>query len=506
MKGRRQHAFRNVPARPVHSMEIKCRTAKEASPIALVVRRSYRGLPSFLRSMVIRPFPSAESINGIPTSGVGSSRNRSWWATARYMPRRQQLVTALKDLARALGVSLAALCLVELSLHLCGTRFDASLFQMDQVRGFSFRPGAVGWRTDENDILVRINRFGNRDRERSLYAAPGTLRIAVLGSSYTAALEVEQQETYTAMLERDLSRPGMPVEVLNFGVEGYGPAQIYYTLHDQVWPFHPQIIIDEVSLKICILTSTPKFNPSRITYPYFRVAGDSVVPDESSDKAIRPTAKQIWIDNHVRTAVNASDLLLLTTSASKDIGLKSRNLVAFLQGRRAAAPDPRLDPWNWTLVPPPTPETEQSWEILEGLTRKMQHETAAHGAEFWVVTSDDPFQVNPDPAVAETLRRAMGVQDLTYGDDRLEQFLSTEQVKHIHLEQALVAYQQRTGSYLHGGVKLPPGEGHWNALGHSVVAQIIAENLLRNSRELQDWERTVTSGASRTEQTMVAGR
>jgi hypothetical protein len=455
--------------------------------------------------MVIRPFPNAESIGGRPTSGLGSRRNLSW-AAARSMLRRTQLATALKDLLRALGVSLAVLCLVELSLHLCGARFDASLFQMDQVRAFSFRPGAVGWRTDENDIFVRINRFGNRDRERSIYAAPGTLRIAVLGSSYTAALEVEQQETYTAMLEHELSRPGMPVEVLNFGVEGYGPAQIYYTLHDQVWPFHPQIIIDEVSLKICVLTSTPKFNPSRISYPYFRVEGDSVVPDESSNRAIRPTDKQIWIDNRVRTAVNASDLVLLTTTASKDIGLKWRSLVAFLGGKRAATIDPRLDPWNWTLVPPPTPETEQSWEILEGLIRKMQDESTAHGADFWVVTSDDPFQVNPNPAVAETLRRAMGVQDLTYGDDRLEQFLSAQRIKHVRLAPALVAYEQRTGSYLHGGVKLPPGEGHWNALGHRVVAQIIAENLLRNSRTLQDWERTVPTGASKTEQTMVAGR
>jgi hypothetical protein len=456
--------------------------------------------------MVIRLLPGAESINGRPTAGLASSRKRSWWATTRSMALRQHLVMALKDFLRGLAVSLAALCLVDLSLHLCGARFDASLFQMDEVRAFSFRPGAVGWRTDENDIFVRINRFGNRDRERTIDAAPGTLRIAVLGSSYTAALEVEQQETYTAMLERDLSRPGMPVEVLNFGVEGYGPAQIYYTLHDEVWPFHPQIIIDELSLKICVLTSAPKFNPSRISYPYFRVAGDSVVPDESSDKAIRPTGKQIWIDNHVRTAVNASDLILLTTSASKDVGLKWRSLVAFLEGKRTAATEPRLDPWNWTLVPPPTPETEQNWEIFEGLIRKMQDETAAHGAEFWVVSSDDPFQINPDPAVGETLRRAMGAQDLTYGDDRLEKFLTAEQIKHIHLEPALVAYVQRTGSYLHGGVKLPPGEGHWNALGHRVVAQIISDDLLRNSRELQDWERTVPSRASKTEQALIARR
>jgi hypothetical protein len=280
------------------------------------------------------------------------------------------------------------------------------------------------------------------------------------------------------------------VEVLNFGVEGYGPAQMFYTLRDQVWRFHPQIIIDEVSLRVCVLTSTRKLHPEGISYPYFRLSGGSVVPDETSEKAARPTDTQVSVSNHIRTVVNASDLILLVSSFKKEPGLKLTSLAGLGAVSATATTDARLDPWNWTLIPPPVPEIEQGWEILDRLVCVMRDETAAHGAEFWVINSNDPFQINPDPAVEETLRHQMGAQTLMYGDDRFETFLSGEHINHIHLEPALQAYVQRTGSYLHGGVKRAPGEGHWNAQGHQVVAQIVSDDLRRESKMLNSWEQT----------------
>ena len=419
---------------------------------------------------------------------------------------RSKVAAVIKDLLRTVAVSLGALCLIELSFHLCGARFEASLFQMDPVRNYSFRPGATGWRTDENDVFVRINSFGNRDRERSLYPAPGTLRIAVLGSSYTAALEVEQQQTYTAMLERELSRPGAPVEVLNFGVEGYGPAQMYYTLHDQVWRFHPQIIMDEVSLRMCVLTSTHKFHPAGIPYPYFKLAGESVVPDEASEKAARPTSEQVSISNHIRSVVNSTDLILLTNSFNKEPGSRLTGLLGLRAVGATSVTNTRLDPWNWTLIPPPDPEIERGWQILDRLIRVMRDETTAHDAEFWVIASNDPFQVNPDPSVGENLKRQMGTQNLMYGDDRFEQFLSGEHIRHIHLEPVLSDYAHQTGRYLHGGVKRAAGEGHWNALGHRIVAQIIADNLRRDSDALNNWAGTAPTQASNTAQATGARR
>ena len=393
--------------------------------------------------------------------------------------------------------------LFEIGLRLCGVRFDASLFQMDPIRSYAFRPGASGWHTSENDIFVRINKEGNRDCDRSFEPALGTLRIAVLGSSTTAGLEVEQDQTYTALLERLLSKPGLKVEVLNFAVEGYGPAQDFYTMHDQVWKYHPQIVIDEVSLKQYVLNSTRKFSTTHISYPYFEPANDSVRPDPVDRHIARPTSRQISISNRFRAVVNSSELILLVTTAIKDVGLKAKS-VSLLPNAKSSdsAADPRSDPWRWTLIPPPSPEISLGWQVLEGLTLRMRDEAKSHQAEFWVVVSDDAFQVNPDPAVAETLRQRMGANNLMYGDNRYEAFLSTKQVKHIHLAPALLAYAQRTKAYLHGGPKIAPGEGHWNALGHRIVALTIAQDLQRSSPTLQAFERS--GGAKRREATQTA--
>jgi hypothetical protein len=407
--------------------------------------------------------------------------------------RRSRPRAFVTDLFFAGCVSLALISVLELGLHLSGVHLESSLFQMDPVRSYSFRPGASGWSTDENDVFVRVNRFGNRDVERTRDAEPGTLRIAVMGSSTTAGLQVKQEQTYTAVLERRLSRLGARVEVLNFAVPGYATSQDFYTLRDQVWKFHPQIVMEEVSMKLHVVNNTKKLAMPKIDYPYFRLAGDSVVPDESSEKEPRPSSRQIAFSNSMRNFVNSFDLILLAMSARKELGS-----YGFGKAPTGAlvSHDPRSDYWRWTLIPPRFPEIEQGWQILERLLLKMREECDARGAEFWVIASNDAFQINPDPAVAENLRREMREPDLDYGDRRFGHLLEDHGLRHIYLRPDLMAYVNRTKAYLHGGPKMPLGDGHWNALGHRVVAETIAAKLRADSVRFQQWENERTSSVN----------
>ena len=408
---------------------------------------------------------------------------RNYWQSRNYL---------LRDLMVTVVVSCAVLCVLELSLHLCQVHFNASLYQMDPVRDYSFRPNASGWATKEQDVFVHIDNFGNRDRDRSLTPAPHTLRIAVLGSSTTAGLEVQQNQTYTAIMERILSRPGAPVEVLNFAVPGYGPAQDYYTLRDQVWQFQPQIVMEEISLKQYVLNSVRKLSQNGSSYPYFRLDGSALVPDDGTPIKDRPSKREISLSNRVRRIVNSIDLVLLAHSFKERLGTTSKNFIPYLEGAQPVAIDTRSDPWRWTLLPPSSKEVEQGWEILQRLLVMMRDETITHGAEFWVIETDDAFQVNPDPKVSERLRIRMKSPDLTYGDRRFDGFLSTQSIQHVHLAPPLLAFAQRNGVYLHGGPKITPGDGHWNVLGHRVVGEVVSQELLRDSVTLQRWEATTT--------------
>ena len=84
--------------------------------------------------------------------------------------------------------------------------------------GSKLRPGIKGHFLKEGGGYVRINSDGLRDREHSLSPPPNTLRIAVLGDSFTEAMQVNREEAFWAVMEKDLqgcgNLRGRQVEVL----------------------------------------------------------------------------------------------------------------------------------------------------------------------------------------------------------------------------------------------------------------------------------------------------
>lgn len=80
-------------------------------------------------------------------------------------------------------------------------------------RAFRFRTNSVGLRRDDDVVVPK---------------PPGTFRVLVLGDSQTSGY-TDNDETYPARLEALLQRRAGParVEVLNAGVDGYGPQQAY---------------------------------------------------------------------------------------------------------------------------------------------------------------------------------------------------------------------------------------------------------------------------------------
>jgi hypothetical protein len=84
---------------------------------------------------------------------------------------------------------------------------------------------------------VSINSDGLRDREHSLAHPQNTLRIAVLGDSFAEAMQVNQDETFWAVMEKDLqgcpNLHGRRVEAINFGQSGFGTAEELLVLHDR---------------------------------------------------------------------------------------------------------------------------------------------------------------------------------------------------------------------------------------------------------------------------------
>jgi len=113
------------------------------------------------------------------------------------------------------------------------------------VLGWSHIPEVKTLYTDEGRGLIEINSHGFRDIERTYDKADGVFRIGVFGDSQTEAIQVNLEQTYPQILEKML---GERVEVFNFGVSGYSPAQEYLVMQDQIERYDIDLVL--VSLYI----------------------------------------------------------------------------------------------------------------------------------------------------------------------------------------------------------------------------------------------------------------
>jgi hypothetical protein len=88
--------------------------------------------------------------------------------------------------------------------------------------------------------IVNSNQRGVRGvREYALARTPGTGRIVTIGDSFTFGDDVDDADTFSAQLERDLSS----TEVLNLGIHGYGHDQMLIRLQRDGLPYAPDIVV-----------------------------------------------------------------------------------------------------------------------------------------------------------------------------------------------------------------------------------------------------------------------
>ena len=79
--------------------------------------------------------------------------------------------------------------------------------------------------TIEYSASVRINSKGHRGPEVGA-KAPGELRLLALGDSFTLGVQVEEEQTFSALLGAKLTASlGRPVRIINAGVDGFGTEQ-----------------------------------------------------------------------------------------------------------------------------------------------------------------------------------------------------------------------------------------------------------------------------------------
>ncbi len=136
----------------------------------------------------------------------------------------------------------------ELALRISYAQTNTDYYrQYHPVLGHSLTPNANYTEADpfqEFTIDYHINSLGLRDREYPLEKPNNTIRILILGDSFTEGFGVQSEETFTKQLEKKLNKDSdYTYEVINAGVLSYSPLLYYLYLTQYGILLHPDIVI-----------------------------------------------------------------------------------------------------------------------------------------------------------------------------------------------------------------------------------------------------------------------
>ena len=371
------------------------------------------------------------------------------------MNRRRANVIAV---ASSLSVSLL---LAEGALRLAGIRFPA-FYTVDSERGYALRPGADGRWTREGNGQVRVNSAGFRAPEVSLHPPEGVLRVAVLGDSFTEALQVDEKATWVYQLQsrlngashcKLLSASAGQVQLLNFGVGGYGTGQELLTWRHLAIRYRPDLVILALYPGNDITDNEPTAKTDR---PVFRLSSDGQLKLDTSFRQQTATRWRLSLPGQLlESLINRSRLLQLLNEA------KNR-LAAQRTSPRSMPP---------TAPPPPPQASEEAWAITDALISQLNQEVRAQGAKLLVVSTSSPEQVWPRPHQRPSRPSAQ--------EQRLAALLAARRIPYLALGPILQRQVDEQGLTLHGFAGQAPGEGHWNPVGHRLAAAAIEPWLCR---------------------------
>jgi hypothetical protein len=389
------------------------------------------------------------------------------------------MVPTKKELMLAVLVMLALPLLGEVALRVARVQFDAQLYGPDRELGWVLRPRASGIVSVETQQYVQINSHGFHDQERTYEKPANTVRIAVLGNSWTEALQVPQEKNFCSVLERKLAGracfAGKRVEVLNFGVAGYSTAQELLTLRQEVWKYHPDVVVVALYAARDIANNVRELNnavdPERS--PYFVYHGEELVLDDAFRAVPGLQPWQIVLQN-IGYRMNRQLRVLQAINAVQRFG-KIRVGMAAAKER---AGNSGVENLEYSIYAPPSlPAMQTAWKVTEGLLIAVRDEVKAHGGEFCVVTLATRPQVIPDAAKRAELKGKLGIQDFRYADRVIKEFGDREAIPVITLAPALSAYAEEHQVYLNGFNSAKLGTGHWNETGHRLAGEAIADAL-----------------------------
>jgi len=336
-----------------------------------------------------------------------------------------------------------------------------TLFEHNSIYGWDLIPNksALVVLPREHETTVLINSLGMRDQEYSIIKPEKVKRIIVIGDSFTSGFGVRDNEVFTEVMESSLLSN---VEVLNFGVNGFGPTQELLMLQQKCFKFDPDVVIMLI---------------------YIRNDFDDIIG--TFDWIYTYQRPKALLNNNGR--LTFENIPIPPPKKLKEIKIGGRNLfeayslhlIEFIRNRLKSRIQDKSDV---AQMPPEirlckkqhSDEMKKAFNLMEAILKEASSFCRDIGVEFVVIIAPTIVQIN-ETQYWEEIKELYDINDKIYDlylpNKELKRMCESNGISIFDLTPALKLYAE-SGNELYYRINQ-----HWNSLGHNIVATEIVKYL-----------------------------
>ena len=318
----------------------------------------------------------------------------------------------------------------------------------------------------EESVPVSYNSGGWRDLPHTQEKPEGVGRILVLGDSFMEAYSVRFEDALPARLEQLLSTAERPVEVINFGVGGYGTLQEYLVYNAFGPAYQPDVVVLAMYLANDLVDNSLELS-SMSSKDWLKVKARPFLDPQVSEWRVTQVdfegSLQRYEENRRMQAEPLNRLL--------------RNSALLQLGQRAL----ELQPQRWWWKGSPSKEApsasekdltksakyEESWDVTRRILTRLNGEVRAAGAHLLVMSVPDSHEIDE---MGHLVSDAPQTEPTAY--QHLKKLLRELDVDYLDLLPAFREAKQESGIEL-----FRRSDHHWNPQGHALAARELAAAL-----------------------------
>jgi len=340
-------------------------------------------------------------------------------------------------------------------------------------------------------VRVTYNSQGWRDEEHGFENNSGAFRILVLGDSFMEAYSVELKDTFHKQLERFALENGVPIEVINLGVGGYGTLQEYLVFDEIGKRYKPDIVLlgffltnDVTDNSLAIDTmitkdservkSRPYLDSSETTWKITQVDYEGarrrfLANIAKRDAAFHRLSGQPALLQFIVHAVNR---IKTTLAENRKNSENNEDLGDIVENKKV-----RSFVWYGVNYCQEPPEYTEAWSVTERILKRLKNDVSSIGGKLFVFTVPGLLEVVPERLKKISKRRVPKPELICLeevpGYNRLAGILNELEIDYVDLLPSFRNNRTNDGRSL-----FRLSDEHWNEKGHNLAATIVYSSLI----------------------------